>query len=158
MESAFELKSIQLARLLELSGDVEPGADPTTEELLRALLGSSVPTAAGMPPLAAGGSCGQILTDAAAGADDLAAVKEYAKGLVRRAATEHEVAAATVLYYAAIAAAFVHAGAKITEHSNERVAEALADLESRPWLPAELRQLFQSGRAALGETRRCPES
>ncbi len=156
MESAFELKSVQLARLLELSGDAEPASDAATEELLRGLLGRPVPQSAGVPSGTAGRPCGEVLLDAGTGADVLAAVKEYAKDLVRRAGSESEVAVATALYYAAIAAAFVHAGTKITEHSDERVAEGLADLESRAWLPAELRQLFESARAALAQKSRPP--
>ncbi len=158
MESAFELKSIQLARLLELGGNAEPASDAAAEELLRGLLGRPVPPAAGVPSLAAGKPCGDVLADTAAGADVLGAVKEYAKGLVRSAGSEAEAAAATALYYAAIAAAFVHAGARITEHSDERAAEALADLESRAWVPDELRRLFQAARAALEEKGRRPKS
>lgn len=154
MESAFKLKSIQLARLLELSRDADLASDTVTEELLLGLLRRPMPSTRAAFACPTGASCAELLMDAAAGADVLVAVKEYAKDLVRNAGSESEVAAATALYYAAIGAAFVHTGVKITEHSDERVVDALADLESRAWLPAQLRDLFHSARAAFEEKSR----
>jgi len=135
MASTFELKSVQLARLLEMGGDAP---EPAADELLREWLAQPLPGNER--------SCGELLHDPAAGADALTELKDHGKRLVRGAGSEAERAAATALYYAAIAAALVHTGAKISEHPDAKLAASFADLAARPWLPPGLAELLRRAR------------
>jgi hypothetical protein len=76
---------------------------------------------------------------------DLAVIKtlkDYGKKLVRRGGPEAKQAAATVIYYAAIASALVFHAHKITQHSCQTL------LEQKPWVPPELKDLFRRAKAA----------
>jgi hypothetical protein len=82
---------------------------------------------------------------------DLAVIKtlkDYGKKLVRRGGPEAKQAAATVIYYAAIASALVFHAHKITQHSCQTLREAYAELEQKPWVPPELKDLFRRAKAA----------
>ncbi len=96
----------------------------------------------------AGKSIGELLTAPDTDLAALTALKDYAKELVRRARLDSQRAAATALYYAAIAAALVGHGRRITSHDMGKLAEGLADLLARPWFPPELVGMMARARAA----------
>jgi hypothetical protein len=51
--------------------------------------------------------------------------------------------AATVIYYASIASALVHHGHRITRLSYETLQNGYKELMEKPWVPAELKSLFE---------------
>ena len=55
-------------------------------------------------------------------------------------------AAATTLYYGAIASALVHHRKKITQGSYQNLDESLALLGTKTWMVEELRELFSQAR------------
>ncbi len=75
-------------------------------------------------------------------------LKDYTKELVSRCPPNAKQAAAIVLYYAAIASALVFHRHKITQHSYEKLQKAYTDLEQKPWVPPELKDLFRRAKAA----------
>jgi len=153
MDSTFELDSRQLASLLEM-------AQCTSGDLLNELLvrivsldpadADSVPAVTGSPGDALDGCTGrtvrEVLLDPATGVAALAALKDYAKCIVRRARTEAERAAGTALYYAAIAAALVSHNERVTEYSPQKLADGLAGMSGRDWLPPEIKALLDAAR------------
>jgi len=166
MESTFDLNSVQLARLLTIAA--RPGrsaADRPAGELLREWLArpvsldaaepDSLPAVLGRPcdELAghAGRPVGALLLGPETGAPARGALKDYAKCLVRRAWSESERAAATALYYGAIAGALVFDDQKMTQHSYPKLDEGLAKLVGRHWIPPDLNDLLQKARAACHE-------
>ena len=142
-KSTLALTGVQLARLLALAagkGDEGPSEPPTAEGKLRALLRQSVAGEPGARTVA------DVLlgreTDLAA----LRALKDRAKTLVRAAAAEADDAAATTVYYAAIARALVDHGERLSRHSAEKLAEAFSKLERMSWMPPDLIALFAKAR------------
>lgn len=75
------------------------------------------------------------------------ALKDRGKELVRPSGPEPKKAAATVIYYAAIASALAFHQHKITQHSCKKLQEAYRDLGQKPWIPPELRDLFKKAEA-----------
>ena len=153
----------QMAQLLALGTEGPhaapvPAAKSSTAEALRQLLAtlSSVdggetlsldavrPT--GDRPPAAGRSIGELLADRRTDLATITAIKDYGKGLVHGRGEESALAAATAVYYAAIAAALVHHGRKITSYSHVRLVESFDRLIGRPWLTAEIDRLFSDAR------------
>ncbi len=166
MESTFDLNSIQLARLLTIAGSPgRQGADRPAEELVRELfarpvsldaaVADSLPAVLGRPcdELAGhvGEAIGGLLLGPETGVEARQALKDYGKCLVRRARSESERAAATVLYYGAIAGALVFHRRKVTQHSYGKLDEGLAKLVGRPWIPPELNDLLRKARAVCHE-------
>jgi hypothetical protein len=85
---------------------------------------------------------------------DLAALKtlkDHAKELVSRADSEAKKAAATAICYAAIASALVFHGSTITRHSYSKLRKPYQDLEQKPWIPSDLKDLFKKAQAACQE-------
>jgi hypothetical protein len=74
-------------------------------------------------------------------------LKSYGKELVRHRGPDVKQAAATAIYYAAIAGALVFDQKKITQHSYEKLHQAYTELEQKPWIPSELKGLFRKARA-----------
>jgi len=74
----------------------------------------------------------------------LKCLKDYGKAFVRRAPGEAENTVATMLYYAAIAAALVRHERKITSLSYESMVQSFAELGEKPWLPQELKALLRA--------------
>lgn len=74
-------------------------------------------------------------------------IKQYAKRLTRSNPSGPIHAAATVVYYAAIANALVHHDKRITTRAPERLAQALQQIEQLPWLESDLVGLFQRASA-----------
>lgn len=89
----------------------------------------------------------QLLLDSKTDLAVMKALKDYCKALARLAGREARRTAATVIYYAAIANALVFHQHKITQHSYEKLHEAYAELEQKPWIPSELKELFKKAQA-----------
>jgi len=85
------------------------------------------------------------------------ALKDYGKELIRRSVTEAKEAAATLIYYAAIANALMSHQDKITQHSYEKLKEAYAELERRQWIPFDLKGLFRRAKAPCQQRTRKAE-
>jgi hypothetical protein len=164
--TAYGLSPDQLARLLSMGlqrtgGQKGGGSNPTAAQVLEDILSAelpldpslpdSLPTVLNWPPdqvlAAAGRSMSDLLLDSSTDLAVFKTLKEYAKGLIRRGGPDAKQAAATVIYYAAIAGALVFHNQRITEHSYEKLQRAYAQLEQKPWIPSELKDLFQKARA-----------
>ena len=164
MDSTLGMKSQDIAQLLVIGRD-EPEKDVTPDvtsgHLLDDLLARRISLDADRAdsfPSVLGRACGDIashtgralsdvLFDPQADIAALTALKDYGKRLVRGAWSDAERAAATALYYGAIAAAIALHGQSITEHSVEKVNSGLAELEAMSWMPAELVELFRKARS-----------
>ena len=163
----------QMAQLLALGTEgpheavaaatAEPGAAEALRQLLATLapmdggetlslgavrpIRSLDPFRAGDRPVAAATrSIGELLADRRTDLATITAIKDYGKGLVHGRGGESAMAAATAVYYAAIAAALVHHGRKITSYSHVRLVESFDRLIGRPWLTAEIDRLFSDAR------------
>jgi hypothetical protein len=79
--------------------------------------------------------------------DVIATLKNYSKGLVRRATPGDEKTAVRVIYYAAIATGLVFHGRKITRHSFETLHGAFTELDKKTWIPSDLKDLFAQAQA-----------
>jgi hypothetical protein len=134
-------------------------AEPGAAEALRQLLATLAPVDGGetlslgavrptgdRPVAAATRSIGELLADRRTDLATITAIKDYGKGLVHGRGGESAMAAATAVYYAAIAAALVHHGRKITSYSHVRLVESFDRLIGRPWLTAEIDRLFSDAR------------
>ncbi|MBM4039936.1 MAG: hypothetical protein FJ290_15645 [Planctomycetes bacterium] len=137
--STYGLTSRQLGRLLAIGREPRDEGEKAEaagiaaalrEMLADAELGA--PLCAPSPPLAA-----------------LERAKNHWKELAEGGEDAAQRAAATALYYAAIAQALVGCGERITHLPAERQARGFARLEAKPWVPAELRDLFRRARAAV---------
>ena len=172
-ETTHGLKPEQLARLLALglqSNDAEDdllATGPPGEPLLKMLAGKlpldpaipdSLPAVLNRPcdevlP-AAGRTITDLLLDSKTDLSVIKAVKDYAKELARRGGTDAQEAAATAIYYAAIASALVFHGHKITQHSYEKLHKAYAELGEKPWGSSELKDLFRKAREVCHQRKR----
>ena len=164
-DTTWALSGDRLARLLKIgmepagSGQGEP-MEPLPEELLAGLLSKEVSLDAEVGySLSAvlGRSCsemcpcvgralGEVLTDPQTDVVALRTLKDYGKRLVSAAGSKAEKAAATAVYFAAIAGALVFHGRKTTRFSYRQLDENLAKLEGKAWLPHELSALFRKAR------------
>jgi hypothetical protein len=81
-------------------------------------------------------------------------LKDYGKGLVRRAGCGAKETAATLIYYAAIASGLVFHERKITRHSFETLHGAYTELDKKTWIPSELKDLFARARAVCQQRKR----
>ena len=75
-----------------------------------------------------GRSLSEVLLDAATGLDLLTAIKDYSKKIYQATVSKGEHSIAAAIYYAAIAAALVHHGVKISNHSRQTLKTAFEDL------------------------------
>jgi len=166
-ESTSALTPTQLARLLAIgtrkNADPRPGDPaPTTADALRALLAGepsldaedpdSVPAVLQRPcdelRSAAGRNIETLILDPATELDTVRTLKDYAKALARHEGPPARHAAATALYYAAIASAMLFRGQRITQLSYGRLRQAFADLAAKEWMPVELKDLLAEARSA----------
>lgn len=76
----------------------------------------------------------------------LKSLKDYAKQLVRQDDSEGTRAAATVLYYSAIASALVFHRQKISQHSYQKLDKSFTELGEKLWVPPEMKELFKKAR------------
>ncbi len=168
-ETTYGLSPKHLARLLAIGLEKDDGenklGDTRTpaeelEEILSRRLSLDPATPDSMPAIlnrpcgellpAAGRSMGNVLLDPATDLAIIRTLKDYGKQLVRRG-LEGKRAAAIVIYYAAIASALLFHNHKITQHSYEKLEKAYTDLEQKPWVPPELKELFQKARTLCQE-------
>ncbi len=105
---------------------------------------------------AAGRTMSGLLLNSSTDLAVLETLKDFEKELARRSETEAKQAAATVLYYAAIASALAFHSHKTTQHSYEKLHQAYAELEQKPWVPSELKDLFEKARAICWKHKRVP--
>lgn len=73
----------------------------------------------------------------------LGRIKQGAKTMMGEAVLESQRDAAGVVYYAAIAAALIRHGQRITGLPYSQLGYTLGRLKDRKWIPSELRGLFQ---------------
>ncbi|MDP6636748.1 MAG: hypothetical protein QGG42_17755 [Phycisphaerae bacterium] len=168
LTSTFGLSSKRLAKLLN-AGEPEETIDrqsisDAAAELLRQRLAArldfdkncvdSLPailnrTCPELQPVA-DCSVGEALFDPAAPLDILDTLRQYGKGLSRQWDEGPEHAVAVAIYFAAIAAALVSHGCKITTRSYPDLAGALQMLLDGGWITPELTKLFNSAREICG--------
>jgi len=156
------LTSEQLARLLGVSCDPELGAEhdhlsETAGQVLDAYLaGASNVATAGFSQLPVGSgsrggnrtsSLGEMLIDPMASEDTIAAIRQYAKRMAAQRASEAERAAATALYFAAIANGLVFHDRKLTTLSYDALQVSLGELLDKAWLSRQLVPLLEKARA-----------
>jgi len=166
-ETTYGLSPNQLARLLAIgleSSDSQDNSPPSgrfagvLQDMLHSKL-SLDPAMTDAFPTVLNRSCDELLPTAGRTTSDLLldsktdlgvikTLKDYYKALVRRGGPEAKQAAATVIYYAAIASALVFHAHKITQHSHEKLQKAYAELEQKPWVLPELKDLFRRAKAA----------
>lgn len=166
----------RLARLLAIGIESADGQNNLGDgrfpaELLQAMLASKLsldPAVLDSLPAVLNRSCdelhplpdrtiGDLVLDAKTDLAVIKALKEYGKELVGFQRLEAKQAAATVIYYAAIANAMVFHGQKITEHSYPKLQQAYAKLEQTVWIPSELKKLFRKAHAVCGQQIEKPE-
>ncbi|MDP2895877.1 MAG: hypothetical protein Q8Q12_04870 [bacterium] len=138
-----------------------PGEGQTPAEVLENILGTQLPLDPTLPnslPTILSWTSEEVLSAAGKTIRDLLlnsethlmvikTLKDYGKGLVRRAGFGAKETAATVIYYAAIASALVFHGRKITRHSYGTLYEAYTELGRKSWIPCELKDLFGKAHA-----------
>jgi hypothetical protein len=168
--TAYKLSPDQLARLLSMGLKTTDrkkggGSNPTAAQVLKDILSGelpldpsqpdSLPTVLNWPPdqvlAAAGSSMSDLLLDSSTDLAVFKTLKEYAKGLIRRGGPDAKQAAATVIYYAAIAGALVFHNRRVTDHSYEKLHGAYEKLVRKPWIPDELKDLFKRARIICEE-------
>ena len=76
----------------------------------------------------------------------LRTLKDDSKAMARRDASQADRAAATTVYYAAIASALVFHDHKITGQAYGQLHEGLSTLGAKPWVPAGIKSLFAKAR------------
>lgn len=166
-KSIYGLKPSQLGRLLSVSACVpESVSDVSDDEIkavmLRDLLGrrpadepdlqealrSISAQATGRAPHTLGRSLRELLLDPQSDTTILQAIKDHTKRLSATVTSGSQTLMTTTIYYAAIAAALVHHGERITKYSWENLAERFSLLAQRTWIDDDIKGLF--ARAAEG--------
>lgn len=94
------------------------------------------------------GTFGQILTGTRGGLGDLERVKDFAKSARDDAEGGIPAAVCHVLYYAALAAARLRYGARLTSLADAELARGFDWAVSLPWLDQPLRDLISNGAKA----------
>ena len=157
----FRLRPDQLASLMEVGAgrrrvdttQNQAGADELATMLYEEVLPDDLHP--NSPRVVLGRPCDELCSYCTiaellfASAPDLAALtalKDYAKRLPEREPSGSTKAAATAVYYAAIAAALVSRNEKVTEHGYKDLACYFAELATKPWMTADLRALFEKAR------------
>lgn len=160
-KSIYGLKPSQLGRLLSVSACVSESMSEMPEDQIKKTmfrdrlgrrladdpsfqetLGSVSGQAAGCAPPTFDGSFRDLLLDPQAGMPVLRAIKDYTKRLSATVTSGSETLITTTIYYAAIAAALVHRGERITKYSWENLTERFSRLAQRVWIDEEIRCLF----------------
>jgi hypothetical protein len=88
-----------------------------------------------------------MIMDPQTSVEVLKQIKDSAKesGATARDKVERDVALA--VYFAAIASALVCHGVKISQHTDGKLKKAFGAWIQRPWLPGDVRELFQKAMA-----------
>jgi hypothetical protein len=161
-DRTYGLSPARLGRLLALGqqggpGQANPRHGPTVSELLQEILSSDLPLDPTLPDslpvvlnwpshevlAVSGQTIGELLLDCRTDLEVIKTLKDYGKELARRGRPGMKQAAATAIYYAAIASALVFHRHKITKHSYRSLQEAYAELEQKPWVSSGLKDLFR---------------
>jgi len=175
-DTTYGLSPERLARLLAIGlqsrdGQNNPAAGRTPAEIAREMLASKLPLdpdASDSLPAILNRACKDLLALSHRTISDLLlhpntdlavikTLKDYGKELVRLRRRETEQAAATVIYYAAIASALVFHRQKITDHSYPKLRKAYAKLGETPWIPSRLKNLFRKAQALCAQHTEKPE-
>ncbi len=166
-DRTYGLSPARLGRLLALgqqggSEQANPRHGPTLSELLREILSSDLPLDPTSPDslpvvlnwpshevlAVSGQTIGELLLDCRTDLEVIKALKDYAKELVHRGRPRSKQTVVTAIYYAAIANALVFHQHRITKYSYCSLQEAYTELEQKPWIPSELKELFRRARSA----------
>lgn len=169
-DTTYGLSPELLARLLAVglpdnNAQGNTGASRTPAQVLQDMLHGKLPLDPALPDslhavlnwpsdkvlAATDRTVNDLLLDSSTDLAVLKTLKDYAKALVRRGGPQTKQAAATVVYYGAIASALVFHRRRITEHSYEKLREAYEELERKAWIPSELKDLFQRARSFCKE-------
>ncbi len=172
-DTTYGLSPEKLGRLLAMglkNGDAEDGlgSGHTTGEVLQDMLSRELPLDPTIPdsvPAVLNPPCDELIPATGSTIRDILlssrtdlavvkTVKDYGKQLARRGGSEAAQAAATVLYYAAIAAALVFHQHKISQHSYQKLDKAFTELEQKPWVSPELKGLFQKAQGICGQRKK----
>jgi len=153
------LRADQLAGLLKVGTDDDVSwlieDQQPVGDLLRAKLGEPIPLDASKPDsvpavlerpceaMRAYPSLAGLLADPEADVVALRTLKDYAKTLARLSRCAAAESVTTTLYYAAIAAALVHGGVRITQHDYGSLGTYFTRLLKQPWFPDALKGLFR---------------
>ena len=175
-DTTYGLRPEQLARLLGFGlqgvhASDGPDASRSPVEALKDMLVRPLPLDAALPDslpavlkwtsdevlAAATRKLGDLLLDSATSLSVVKTLKGYAKKLVRRSGSEARQAAALVVYYASIADALVFHEQKITQHSYRALDEAYDELKQKPWVPSELKDLFEKAQAFCRQRKKVAE-
>jgi hypothetical protein len=89
----------------------------------------------------------QILLDPHSPATLLMALKNYARWLGRPGASQYPAECASALYYSVIAAAWLHAGERITSLSPDGIREGLTWTIRQAWVPEAMKILLHAALA-----------
>ena len=127
--------------LLDLLGTKLP-LEPALAEALPVLLRALSEELA----VLSGPTLGDYLTNPRTSPIVLRQVKNYAKARGAGTSNELEGQAVHAIYHAAIAAALVFHGIKISGHSYQTLADTFAVMGRKSWIPLSLRKLFRKAR------------
>jgi hypothetical protein len=133
-----EGEAVVLAEMLRNKAPMDPALADSLPSVLKRPCDELLP--------AARRPVGDLLLDSETDLSTIETLKDYAKELVRRSDLKAEQAAATAIYYAAIAAALVFHKQSISRHPYVKLQEAYGELERKTWIPLELKDLFSKAR------------
>lgn len=175
-ETTYGLSPEQLARLMALGlegADAQKrlSASRKSAQAFQEIFADKLPLDPADPdslPAVLSRSCDEFLSAADRNMGDLLlspetdlaiikSLKDYGKELVRRGSQETRQAAATALYYGAIASALVFHDDKITQHSYEKLHEAYAELQRKAWIPSGLKELLRKASAVCQQQKHISE-
>ena len=154
------MRSDGLAGLLGIGLEAEENGGHTPDERrearLRARLAGTLPlkegTGSALPGLSGGlvpadsASVGQLLLDSQTPLEAFQWAKEYAKRLPEATRLQTDRAAATAIYFAAIAGALLFHNEKITTHSYADLADHFGSLIEKRWMDPKLVKHFAKAR------------
>lgn len=160
-KSIYGLKPSQLGRLLSVSAWIPESVSDVSEDQIKAAVFRDrlnrrlsddpsfveVLRSASAPPTeAVAGSLDRsvkvVLLDPQGSLMVLQAIKDHSKRLSAMVTSGSETLIATTIYHAAIAAALVHHGRRITKYSWENLTDRFSLLAQRMWIDDDTRGLF----------------
>jgi len=141
---------------LEADRDGEASVDERKEARLRAALAETLPSGqalvrglpglSGQLPMSDCGSIGQLLLDPETPLPTLQEVKDHGKRLSRAPGSAVDRAAATTIYFAAIASAMLFHDRKITGFAHARLSDHFGTLAEKRWMAPRLARHFAAAR------------
>jgi hypothetical protein len=171
-KSIYGLKPSQVGRLLSVSARVPESVsdmsddqiketvfrdrlnrrlsdDPSFRDALMSVSGRSTGCVSGSLDR----SLKEVLLDPGCSATMLQAIKDHSKRLSATVTSGSETLITKTIYYAAIAAAMVHHGERISKYPRESLAQRFSLLAQRQWMDPELRGLFAQAAQLCGPDR-----